>query len=66
MSSCWPGPGSPIWMLPAQAVVQADAEVEQISTEIDRAIVRSPIDGQVLQVNVRRWRARRRPGRSRR
>ena len=35
------------------AVVQADAEVAQISTEIDRAIVRAPIDGQVLQVNVR-------------
>jgi HlyD family secretion protein len=35
------------------AVVQANAEVEQISTEIDRAVVRAPIDGQVLQVNVR-------------
>jgi multidrug resistance efflux pump len=35
------------------AVMQAEAEVAQISTEIDRAVVRSPIDGQVLQVNVR-------------
>jgi multidrug resistance efflux pump len=35
------------------AVMQAEAEVAQISTEIDRAIVRAPIDGQVLQVNVR-------------
>lgn len=35
------------------AVEQAEAEVSQISTEIERATVRSPIDGQVLQVNVR-------------
>ncbi len=35
------------------AVLQAEAEVAQIGTEIDRAIVRAPIDGQVLQVNVR-------------
>jgi multidrug resistance efflux pump len=35
------------------AVLQAEAEVAQISTEIDRATVRAPIDGQVLQVNVR-------------
>jgi HlyD family secretion protein len=35
------------------AVMQAEAEVAQISTEIDRAIVRAPIDGEVLQVNVR-------------
>ena len=33
--------------------MQAEAEVAQISTEIERAIVRAPIDGQVLQVNVR-------------
>jgi HlyD family secretion protein len=35
------------------AVMQAEAEVAQISTEIDRSIVRAPIDGEVLQVNVR-------------
>lgn len=35
------------------AVEQAEAEVAQISTEIDRAVVRAPIDGLVLQVNVR-------------
>jgi multidrug resistance efflux pump len=35
------------------AVEQAEAEVSQISTEIERATVRSPIDGQMLQVNVR-------------
>ena len=34
-------------------VAQAEAEVAQIRTEIDRAVVRAPIDGQVLQVNVR-------------
>jgi multidrug resistance efflux pump len=34
-------------------VTQAEADVAQISTEIDRAVVRAPIDGQVLQVNVR-------------
>jgi multidrug resistance efflux pump len=35
------------------AVTQAEAEVAQIRTEIDRATVRAPIDGQVVQVNVR-------------
>ena len=35
------------------AVDQAEAEVAQIQTEIERAIVRAPIEGQVLQVNVR-------------
>ena len=35
------------------AVEQAEAEVAQISTEIERATVRAPIEGQVLQVNVR-------------
>jgi multidrug resistance efflux pump len=35
------------------AVEQAEADVSQIATEIERATVRSPIDGQVLQVNVR-------------
>ncbi|HVX16132.1 MAG TPA: HlyD family efflux transporter periplasmic adaptor subunit [Pirellulales bacterium] len=35
------------------AVEQAEAEVSQIRTEIERATVRAPIDGQVLQVNVR-------------
>jgi multidrug resistance efflux pump len=35
------------------AVDEAQAEVERIKTEIDRATVRAPITGQVLQVNVR-------------
>lgn len=35
------------------AVDQAEAEVAQIKTEIERAVVRAPIEGEVLQVNVR-------------
>jgi HlyD family secretion protein len=35
------------------AVALAESQVEQTKTEIDRATVRAPIDGQVLQVNVR-------------
>lgn len=35
------------------AVAQAKAQIEQTKTEIERATVRAPIDGQVLQVNVR-------------
>lgn len=35
------------------AVAQAEAEAEQIRTEIERATVRAPVDGRVLQVNVR-------------
>jgi HlyD family secretion protein len=34
-------------------VESAEAQVGQVSTEIERRIVRAPIDGQVLQVNVR-------------
>ena len=41
-------------------VTQAEAEVAQIRTEIDRAVVRAPIDGQVLAGQRARWRARRR------
>lgn len=35
------------------AVAQAQAEAGQIRTEIERATVRAPVDGRVLQVNVR-------------
>jgi multidrug resistance efflux pump len=35
------------------AVALAEAQVQQTRTEIERATVRAPIDGQVLQVNVR-------------
>ena len=34
-------------------LAQARAETEQIRTEIERALVRAPVDGEVLQVNVR-------------
>lgn len=35
------------------AVRQARAEVERIGTEIDRAVVRAPVDGEILQVSIR-------------
>jgi multidrug resistance efflux pump len=35
------------------AVVQAEAQVEQTRTELDRLLVRASVDGDVLQVNVR-------------
>ena len=47
------GSWEPDRLIARAAVLQAEAEVEQIRTEIDRATVRSPIDGDVLQVNVR-------------
>ena len=34
-------------------ITQARAQVEQAQTELDRATVRAPVDGVVLQVNVR-------------
>jgi HlyD family secretion protein len=47
------GAWKPDLQIARAAVLQADAEVAQFSTEIERATVRAPIDGQVLQVNVR-------------
>jgi HlyD family secretion protein len=35
------------------AVIEARAQIEQVKTEIDRATVAAPVDGVVLQVNVR-------------
>jgi multidrug efflux pump subunit AcrA (membrane-fusion protein) len=35
------------------AVEQAQSQIEQAQTELDRATVRAPVDGVVLQVNVR-------------
>jgi HlyD family secretion protein len=35
------------------AVEQADAQLQQTQTDLDRLVVRAPVDGQVLQVNVR-------------
>lgn len=34
-------------------IVQAKAQIEQIQTDIDRALVRAPVAGRVLQVNIR-------------
>jgi HlyD family secretion protein len=43
---------------PDKAIAQANvdiakAQVEQIQTDLDRCLVRAPVDGKVLQVNVR-------------
>jgi multidrug resistance efflux pump len=35
------------------AVAQAQAQIEQTRTDLERALVRAPVDGEVLQVNVR-------------
>jgi multidrug resistance efflux pump len=35
------------------AVAQAEAAVEQVKTEIERLVIRAPMAGEVLQVNVR-------------
>jgi multidrug resistance efflux pump len=35
------------------AIALADAQIRQTQTDIDRALVRAPVDGVVLQVNVR-------------
>lgn len=35
------------------AVIQAEAQLQQTQTEIERLTVNSPLDGEVLQVNVR-------------
>lgn len=35
------------------AVAQAQAQVEQIKTDLDRLLVRAPVTGTVLQVNIR-------------
>jgi multidrug resistance efflux pump len=34
-------------------IALAQAQIEQIKTDLDRALVRAPVDGKVLQVNVR-------------
>lgn len=35
------------------AVQRAEAQVEQVKTELERLVIRAPVEGQVLQVNVR-------------
>lgn len=34
-------------------IAEANAQIEQTQTEIERCLVRAPVDGEVLQVNVR-------------
>ena len=52
-SCCWPAPGSPTSTSPGPPSSRPKPKSAQISIEIERATVRAPIDGQVLQVNVR-------------
>ena len=40
-------------LIAAAAVDQAEAQIEQIQTDIERCIVRAPVDGEVRKVNVR-------------
>ena len=48
-----PAPGSRTSEIARAEVSQARAQVEQTKTDIERALVRAPVDGEVLQVNVR-------------
>ena len=47
------GAWEPDKVIARASVNQAEAEVQRIETEIERAVVRAPVDCQVLQVNVR-------------
>jgi len=47
------GAWKPDLLVAEAAVKEAQARVEQLKTEIDRAVVTAPVDGVVLQVNVR-------------
>jgi HlyD family secretion protein len=47
------GAWKPDLLVAEAAVNEAHAHVEQLKTEIDRAVVAAPVDGVVLQVNVR-------------
>jgi multidrug resistance efflux pump len=47
------GAWDPDKTIAAAAVEQARAQVAQIHTDLERALVRAPVDGDVLQVNVR-------------
>ncbi|HYO25820.1 MAG TPA: HlyD family efflux transporter periplasmic adaptor subunit, partial [Lacipirellulaceae bacterium] len=40
-------------LIAKQAILQAEAEIQRVTTEIARLEVRAPRDGEVLQVNVR-------------
>jgi HlyD family secretion protein len=47
------GAWEPDKVIARAAIKQAEAQVGQIQTDIDRCLVRAPVDGVVLQVNVR-------------
>lgn len=47
------GAWAPDLAIAEAAVAQAKAQVDATQVEIDRTLVRAPVDGQVLQVNVR-------------
>jgi multidrug resistance efflux pump len=47
------GAWKPDLLVAEAAVKEAQARVEQLKTEIERAVVTAPVDGVVLQVNVR-------------
>jgi len=47
------GAWEPDKLIARAAVAQAEAQIAQTETEIERALVRAPVSGRVLQVNVR-------------
>jgi multidrug resistance efflux pump len=47
------GAWSPDKVIAQAAIEQARAQIEQTKTDLERALVRAPVDGKVLQVNVR-------------
>jgi HlyD family secretion protein len=47
------GAWEPDKVIARASVAQARAQVEQTKTDLERALVRAPVDGEVLQVNVR-------------
>jgi multidrug resistance efflux pump len=47
------GAWQPDKVIARAAVARAEARLAQLDVDLDRAIVRAPIDGEVLQVNVR-------------
>ena len=47
------GAWEPDKVIARAAILQAEAQISQTQTEIERALVRAPVAGRVLQVNVR-------------
>ena len=65
-SASWPAPGRRTSRSPAPSVRLAQSQVDSIKTNLERLIVRAPMDGEVLQLNIRLGPVRGpRPGRSR-